>query len=468
MYREFMITAVLSLVLTAADAEAELPLSNPLWQWLRPAATAAGEPLDGIRPDCGIPLSAGRGWNGLLSASRTLAAEGRHRIGDGWLGIDGRAVVEGATKNDGQIRAGTALRIRADITDDLSLHERLSVWAGSDERPPHHFSPYHLGLEEGRHLYADWGYASYTPGVIGLSLGRIPQSWGPGRYSNLLLSDNSPALDMLLFSAKPADWFAFTGFTASVDSDSAAYLTVHRVELTPAADLRIGLSEAIFYCSEGLELAYMNPFIPYYPVQWNERKDDNAFIAFDGEWVPAPGLSVWGELLVDDFQYRTQFDRPNKLAWTVGTETAWRSGGFANAEYTRVARYVYSQRRSCNYYLHDGRIIGSPLGPDADRVTLGGGWAGLWPLAARATVSHTRKGEGTVYEGWPDSAASGGEFPSGTIEYTTRASIRLSGYPAGPLELHGGFSRSWLRNAGHVSGASDSEDRGWLQAIWKW
>jgi hypothetical protein len=461
-------SALIALALLAADSRAGLPLSDPLWQWLRPAATSRGLPLGGIRPLCGLPGDAGGAWSPLQKAAATLAAEGRHAVGGGWLGIDGRAVLEGGADDGGQVRAGTALRVRADITDDLSLHERLSVWSGSDELPPHHFSPYHLGEEEGRHLYADWGYASYSPGAVRLDLGRIPQSWGPGRYNNLLLSDNSPALDMLLFSAAPSDWLTFTGFTASVRSDSAAYLSLHRLELSPAANLRIGLSEAVFFCSDGLELAYMNPFIPYYPVQWNERDDDNAFLAFDGEWMPVAGLSVWGELLVDDFQYRSEFDRPNKLAWTVGTETAWRSGAFANVEYTRVDRYVYSQRRSCNYYLHDGRIIGSPLGPDADCVTVGGGWAGLWPLTAGARVSHRRKGEGTVYEGWPDYATSGGEFPSGTVEYRTEAALRLSAYPAEQLELHGGVSRNWLRNAEHVPGASESGEAGWLQAVWKW
>jgi hypothetical protein len=456
------------LVLLAAQATAGLPLSDPLWGWMRPAATRAGVPLGGVVPRCGLPADSADGWSALTDRAARLGREGRHRLGSGWMGLDGLATLEAGRDDGTQVRAGTALRLQARICDDLTVHERLSVWSGSDERPPHHYSPYHLGREEGRHLYADWGYASWTPGPLGLSLGRMPQRWGPGRYTSLLLSSNSPALDMLLLSAFPADWLTFTGLTATVDSDSAAYLSLHRIDIRPAAALRIGLSESILYCSEGLELAYMNPFIPYYPVQWNERDDDNAFLCFDGEWCPAPGLSVWGELLIDDFQYQTEYDRPNKMAWTVGAEAAGTWGGWANLEYTRIDRYVYSQRRSCNYYLHDDRIIGSALGPDADRVTAGAGLASMWPLVLSAYADHVRKGEGTVYDGWPDSASTGEPFPSGTVEYRTTASLRLSAYPDGPLEMHGGLSRCWKRNADHQPGAEDASTGGWVQAVWNW
>ena len=434
---------------------------------MRPVATSGGRPLHGIVPICGLPSSPREGWVPLVDRAAGLGDEGRHRLGDGWLGLDGLVAVEGGSDQGSQIRAGTALRLQADVYGDLSVHERLSVWSGSDEVPPMHFTGYHLGQEEGRHLYADWGYALWNPGTVSLRLGRVPQIWGPGRYNNLLLSNNSPPLDMLMFTAEPAQWLSFSGLTASVSSDSSTYLSLHRLDITPASSLRLGLSEAILYCSDGMELAYMNPFIPYYPIQWNERDDDNAFICFDGEWSPLPGLSAWGELLVDDLQYQSKFNRPNKLAWTVGAEVAAR-GGYANLEYTRIDRYVYSQRRTCNYYLHDNRIIGSPLGPDADCVTLGAGWAGLWPLAARASLEHVRNGEGDVYEGWPDSASAGEPFPSGTVEYRTGAALRISAFLARGLELHGGLSHLWLRNHQHVNGAMEEESRAWAQAVWNW
>jgi len=465
--RTGMAATAAAVCIVAAGAGAGLPLSDPLWDWMRPAATATGAPLGGVVPLCGLP-GAEDGWRGPVERADWLGSEGRHRLGDGWIGLDGLVALEGARDGGTQVRAGTALRLQAEIVENLTVHERLSVWSGSDERPPHYFSTYHLGQEEGRHLYADWGWAAWTPGRLNLSLGRIPQTWGPGRHTSLLLSDNSPALDMLLFSAAPAHWLTFTGLTGTVASDSATYLSMHRLDIRPAASLRIGLSEAILYCSDGLELAYMNPFIPYYPVQWNERDDDNAFLCFDAEWCPARGMSAWGELLVDDFQYQTEYDRPNKMAWTLGAEAATSGGAWANLEYTRIDRYVYSQRRRCNYYLHDGRIIGSGLGPDADRVTAGAGYAGLWPLALEASLGHARRGEGTVYDGWPDSVSSGGPFPSGTVEYSTTAALELSAYPAAILEVHGGLSHVWVRNDGHQPGEEGERTRGWMQAVWHW
>ncbi|MBD3277065.1 MAG: hypothetical protein GF388_02085, partial [Candidatus Aegiribacteria sp.] len=329
---------------------------------------------------------------------------------------------------------------------------------------------FHRGNEEGRHFYVDWGYLRWNGDPVSVQFGRLPQTWGPGRFTQLLISDNSPPLDMLKLNVDLFEGsLIFTGLTSTIDSDSGTYLVAHRLDILPLENLRIGLSETILFKSEGLDFAYMNPVVPWYPIQWNEREDDNAFMAIDASWKPFAGLETYGELLIDDMQYQTQYDRPNKLGFTAGISGYCSSiSGGAVLEYSRIDRYVYGQRRKCNYYLHHGDIIGSGLGPDSDRLTVSLGSASAWPLLAEITLDHTRHGEGTVQEGWPDSVTTGGKFPSGTVEHTTGARLHMGFYPADFLEVHAGVSKDWVRNTNHVAGETSSTVSAFLQTTFNW
>lgn len=467
---------ILAALLTVTGGEQTgLPLEDPLGWWLTLFETASDAMLPGTLPSLdeitvleGVSNQPGfRGPAEFIEARGIPTGEPLHF---GTLTVAGLGTLAGQVliaDDDVVTRIGGTGRVHVDIMPNLFLDERLSLWAGSDEQPPDFFSPFHDGPEPGRHLYVDWGYMQWDPSPISLTIGRVPQRWGPGRFTQLLISNNSPPMDMLRFQCDLGGVFTFTGITSSVESDSAIYLTAHRIDVKPFDGLRIGLSESILFRSDGIDLAYMNPFIPWYPVQWNERDDDNAFLSLDAAWRPFSGFETYGELLIDDIQYENVGDRPDKLGWTIGLSGSLPAAGLgAVLEYTRIDRYVYSQRKPSNFYLHHGDIIGSGLGPDADRVTLSLGSSSAWPLAAVATVDHTRHGEGTVQEGWPDSAQTGGTFPSGVVEYSTGAELLLSWYPIHWLEAHGRVRNVWTRNEGHQHGESSSSLTSSLELLW--
>jgi hypothetical protein len=385
-----------------------------------------------------------------------------------WMRIGGGIAGEALGKGQFESRAGTWILAAGGIGSWGSFTERISVWAGSDEQPPYGFPSYHLGAEQGRHMYVDRGFFEAGAGSVDISLGRIPQRWGPGRFTSLLVSLNSPALDMLRFRWEPSALLTFTGFVASIESDSGRYLTAHRLDIWPSSRLRFGLSEAVLFQSRGLDLAYMNPLIPWYPVQWNEREDDNAFVSLDFTAIPLDGFAAWGELLVDDFQYQKEYHRPNKMGLTLGTAfAACESPVEATLEYTRIDRYVYSQKLPRNYYLHDDRIIGSDLGPDADRLTLSLTSPVLWPLAAELRASHQRAGEGTVYEGYPDSVVAG-PFPSGVVENTTEAGLYLSWFLPAGFEAFASLGHVWTTNAGHERNEDEQGTEASAALNWIW
>jgi len=472
-----MTSAVIALVLlTGSPEQTGLPLSDPLNWWLYMMGTSSAGLLPGTLPLTGSDFPGpGSEIHGSLAGPEGSIRErsfpgGLMDLEGITLDISGTAAGEVLTLDgETETRCGATAGLYVNILPNLYLHEQLSLWTGSDEMPPDYFSPFHQGMEKGRHLYVDLGYLRWSNGTVAAGFGRIPQRWGPGRFTQLLLSDNGPPLDMLKFDLSLWDIIGFTGLTATVDSDSGTYLAAHRLDIFPTGNLRIGLSEAILFKSSGLEFAYMNPVVPWYPVQWNERDDDNAFMAVDASWKPIEGLEGYCELLIDDIQYENEGDRPNKLGLTAGVSAYLSPVSLGTVlEYTRIDRYVYSQRRPCNYYLHHGEIIGSGLGPDADRVTMSMGTAAAWPLLAEVTLDHTRHGEGTVQEGWPDSASTGGKFPSGTVEHSTGAGVHLGWYPLSELEVHGMASNRWFRNMDNIHGQSGTRFDAALELIYHW
>lgn len=455
----------LLVVLSGFLGEGWVPSGHPLAGWV--LASRASDPV--VRPAVfpgDLPFGEADGLpEGLVERLRSiLKPEVREVDGLGRAGAVMLAALEAEDSTSLETRAGLSLDAFLEPVDGLHLRERLSIWASSDERRPGGFTPFHEGAEQGRHLYVDWGFAAWRGGSFEASLGRIPQVWGPCRYTNLLVSDNSPPMDMLRLAWDPAPWLAFTSFTSTLDSDSGTYLSAHRLDVSPYQWLGFGFSEAILFASEGLELAYMNPAIPWYPVQWNERDDDNAMLAADASVRPFRGLELYGEILVDDLQYQTEWGRPSRLGWTAGAG-ALAGATAVTAEYTRIDRFVYSQKHSRNFYLHDGDIIGSALGPDCDRITLGVSTAEFWPVTAGLRIEHARHGEGTVYEGYPDSLFSDDAFPSGVVEHSTGVELDASVYLGYGLEAHATAARRWIRNLGHSRGADGEETEAGIEAV---
>ncbi|MCK5785799.1 MAG: hypothetical protein KAH54_04465 [Candidatus Sabulitectum sp.] len=452
--------AVITVLVFVSLATASLSLENPLNLWLYHSETT-GALLSGEFPDQHtVSLEPGSRsmWLWHLIQDRSAAPS----TDTGVLGWHATAAGQaGSNSSEFVSSGGTAFEIFAQPLSWLTISQRTSLWTGSDGNPPSGFSPFHYGLEHGRHLYVDWGFVKAETGPLQAAMGRIPVRWGPGRFTQLMISGRAPAMDMLKIDLDLGEKVHFTGFTSTINSDSSTWLSAHRLDIKPYDKLRIGLSESILYTSDGVDLAYANVFIPWYPVQWNERVDDNAFMCIDATWQPLHGVALYGEFLIDDIQYENVNDVPNKLGYTFGTDLFSPEYGLgAVIEYTAVQRYVYSQREVFNYYMHDARIIGSQLGPDADRATASLSYIGFRGITAQLKGSYTRHGEGNVYEGWPDSVQAGGAFPSGIVENTTELSLDLGWYPENWLEVRGQGGMSFTGNTGNKADADS--DNSWV------
>jgi len=295
----------------------------------------------------------------------------------------------------------------------------------------------------------------YRRNKFSLTLGRSRLFWGPQRV-NLLLSETAEPFDLIgaayrtrvisfhflfarLDGSRPdeADSLQFPGRTF----DDNRYLVGHRLDVQFHRRLRVGLFETVLYGGEGRppELYYLNPLQFFHAAQLNENEDDNTILGADFTLLPGRGSAVYGQFIVDDFQIddKSQGDEePNEIGFMVGVFKAGKVASLIpdiKFEYVQLTNRTYHQRDPRNRYLYRNKLIGHPLGPDADSMAV---TARFWPgaqFSAEVELAYRRKGEGSIYKPWDEPwLLAAGEydepFPTGVVEKAGLVAIRARGY----------------------------------------
>jgi len=241
------------------------------------------------------------------------------------------------------------------------------------------------------------GGISYRGKWFDLETGVDRLRQGPTLLYPLTLSGTAPPM---IYARGRTDLGVFSYVQSvaqlNVQKDRAKYLYTHRIG-APIRPWRtnLGISEVIVNGStaelaqtdslradgysqkRGVEWAYLIPFIPYKFTEHFMGDRDNAFISLDANINYPLSFRWYGEFLIDDMTAPwTMFssDWGNKWAFTVGGEWFGSLVGHdvsAIAEYSRVEPWVYTHFYGASHnYQHFNACIGSPLGPDADALTL--------------------------------------------------------------------------------------------------
>ncbi len=286
------------------------------------------------------------------------------------------------------------------------------------------------------------------------ALGRTRMFWGPQRI-NLLISETAEPMD--LFSAGYYQGrFSFNFIFARLDGSNPdaidslrfpnatfkdnRYLAGHRVDIKLHQRLRIGLFETVLYGGEGRppELYYLNPLQFFHSAQLNEDQDDNTILGGDFTALLGKGTSIYGQLLVDDFQIDDASrgdNEPNEIGLMLGFVKIGIIGTLIpdiKTEYVRISNRTYHQREPRNRYLFRNNLIGHPLGPDADSMSV---TFRFWPnktFYAEIELAYRRHGEGSIYNSWDEPWTTVDDytepFPTGVVEKSKLAAIRAKGY----------------------------------------
>jgi hypothetical protein len=267
--------------------------------------------------------------------------------------------------------------------------------------------------------------------------------------------------------------YRYTHFVALNDPGPQSYLAGHRIEGDITPKIALGFTELARFDGTSQAPLYFIPFVPY--SFWEKRpksggvspadtlgtalSKNNVLWALDATWNARPGLRLWGEFMLDDYSFSTDY-KPDMYGYQAGVD--WRrrvrAGDALGAtlEYTRINNYVYTV-----WHGHDFELGGYPLGyvtgPDAQvlygavEYELGASWqfqiSGAW----------TKRGEGDIDDPW---LPSDGEVDASELSGVVEEDLRIGGSvvysPARWLRLQATAGWADITNLDHVDGLDES------------
>lgn len=223
---------------------------------------------------------------------------------------------------------------------------------------------------------------------IGITFGNRRNFIGDG-YRSLLLSDFASNYVNLKI-----DWslgpFHYQNIFAELNAGSnrsngannaiipKKYLAAHHLNYSPNSWFRIGIFENVTFArANHFEFNYLNPFIFYRSIEGAIGSPDNVQLGLDGSIIPAKGLMIYGQFLVDELKVKELFGKNgwwgNKYGIQLGLKYK-NAFGLKQlnmlAEFNLVRPYTYSHYDSIANYSHQNQALAHPLGANFKELLL--------------------------------------------------------------------------------------------------
>lgn len=285
--------------------------------------------------------------------------------------------VTGTTRDRRAFSVGAVLNNRP--SDKFALYERAEVevfnprqpdiWDSTGSHlPGSRASGFHGFLRfEIEHAYLAWR----VPWAR-VEFGRDRMRWGPGYLSSAMLADHAPSFDHVQIAASYTN-FRFIGFTSLLSNWNEKIhrlLSAQRLEVSVGKRLTLGAAMMNVYSWESLSIAplggFVNPLLPGYIEAANSHHWSNLLVGFDAN-LYLPSSRVYGQLMIDNYEFNTRGVAPNCVATQVGLYWAPCLPVEARIEYASVTAFTYYHRLHFIMYENYGVPLGHELGPDADR-----------------------------------------------------------------------------------------------------
>ena len=311
-------------------------------------------------------------------------------------------------------------------------------------------------------------YISLPISKFELVFGRDKIFWGPGYRGALGISDNSPPFDLILLKGTYRNIKGIS-FAAVLDKmwvnreDGYRYLanryfSGHRFDWQVNDKLEIGISETILYGGEAqnAEWQYMNPVLTLYASQYNMDADDNYMFTCDLAFIPVAGVRIYGEILIDDFQYANH--DPNAMGLLSGFYLSDFFKLDMRAEYARINRWTYTHLVTENQYIHFGSAIGHWLNTDADALYVELGYPLNVDTRILLSYEFQRQGEATVEDRYRGENYKRMPYPTGVVEKIHTSGLRVMYEPIRGWQIDGTYRHLILRSEHNISGKNSHKD----------
>lgn len=309
------------------------------------------------------------------------------------------------------------------------------------EQNPRLGSNYKLAYVTGENKFFDFseGYGLYDNGWLSLELGRETTLMGTGYLDRLVLSGAAPPMDIVKLNLQyggvkyqfihgsrvffPLD----SAGVRNVDSTVPAFVAMHRLEFDFLKRFRFGFNEMTMYGNQGIQVAYMNPFVFMKSVENSLQNVDKSMLGFDLEYHPVDNISAFAEILISDFSADTRGTgaENNKTGYHGGIFYA-NPFGLDNVnvilEYEKLSPYMYDSRTDVDDYTNREIPLGASIPSNSDQLSLQGQWRPMHNLGLIGTISYFRHGA-NLYD------STGALLPNGNYGGNINDNERNSHFP---------------------------------------
>lgn len=270
------------------------------------------------------------------------------------------------------------------------------------------------------------GWSNYN-----FTLGNEQLIWGVGQTGTLSLSPTSPLIPFIQYRIV-LPMIEYKRFLSPLEREENRWLFGHRLE-GKFSSLEIGIWE-LMLCSDEVFSGYFLPIplLPLYATQHLSYKmfdlvyeyNSNAMFGMDFKYLLSDFGEVYGELVIDDFPQKSEYDNPRKAGGLIGIKYDLSDQADLWIEYVRINNFVYTHKNPSNRYLYLNKPFGHWLGMDGDLYAIG-----LNQIVSEDTrlywqIHSIRKGEGNYTDNWEWDYGREYEFLTGIVEKSYQLKIK--------------------------------------------
>lgn len=247
------------------------------------------------------------------------------------------------------------------------------------------------------------------------------QSFTGAGHRSMILSDFSPGYTYLKFNTKIwkinySNLFAQTIANANYADVGSLFskfpkkfMASHHLSLNITNKLNVGFFESVVIgdSTEGFDISYLNPIIFYRALEHQGGSTYNAIVGFDAKWNIGRALSLYGQLVLDEFAITeiTSGDGwwGNKIGGQIGLKYI-NAIGINNLdlqlEYNVARPYIFAHMDTYTNYAHYRQPLGHPLGGNFREVLGILRYQPINKLFITAQLNYAKYGDDTQETNW--------------------------------------------------------------------
>ncbi|HNB49308.1 MAG TPA: hypothetical protein PK332_08085, partial [Chitinophagales bacterium] len=198
------------------------------------------------------------------------------------------------------------------------------------------------------------------------------------------------------------------------------YMAMHHLSINLTKNVNIGVFESVVFRRENnFELQYLNPIIFYRSIEQALGSPDNAFIGFDFKVNIPKHVQIYGQLLLDEFNFKKEFSTPGKSkVYSLFHPRKWWGNKFAaqlgikyidafgvdhldlQLEANMARPYTYSHYDTITSWTHYNQPLSHPLGANFKELIFQVNYQPLQKLFLSSRFIYTNKGEDNDTTNW--------------------------------------------------------------------